>query len=395
MKNAGHNNTTLKHQNRGLILKLLCTGKCTSRIEIARETGLSKMATTNIISEFENEGIIEEGKIQRIGKKGRNPISLELSKSAPKIIGIHINRFKCGVSLCDMQLNIIDGKRFQLTNENHDKMFDMIFDIVDRLLENHSNEKIIGIGIGALGPVNTAKGMILDPPNFFDMKNIHVLDIVKKRYDLPVFFEHEYDCATLTELYFGEGRNYNNFVFLGISWGVGGGYIINGALFRNELGFTAEIGHVCINYNGPVCNCGRHGCLESYISTLKIRDKLAQATGEELSFKEFCKKYEHDAPDDVDRVFREMAIMLSYGITNLVNIGCSNLFIIGHEGCLIPGRYLSECERLVNERIVFRNNMKVKIIKSKLHDEVLSNSCACAVLEKLFNGNAEDVLMEQ
>ena len=179
METAGQNNTTLKHQNRGLILRLLCSGKCTSRIEIARETGLSKMAATNIINEFVKEGIVVEGKLQRAGKKGRSPVTLELVDTAPKVIGIHINRNKCGVSLCDLKLNIIDGRRFSLTEENHDRMFEMIFEILDGLLEKYKNEKILGIGIGALGPVSVLDGMILDPPNFFGMKNIHVRDIVK------------------------------------------------------------------------------------------------------------------------------------------------------------------------------------------------------------------------
>ena len=392
METAGRNNITLKHQNRGLILRLLCSGKCTSRIEIARETGLSKMAATNIINEFVQEGIVVEGKIQRDGKKGRSPVTLELSDSAPKVIGIHINRWKCGVSLCNLKLNIIDGARFSLTEENHDRMFEMIFELLDGLLEKYKNEKILGIGIGALNPVNLKKGEILDPHNFYGMKNIRVRDIVQERYDLPVLFEHEYDCAALTEYYFGEGKDLSDFFFIGISWGVGGAAILNGSLVRNETGIPSEIGHTGICYNGPVCSCGRHGCLESYISTLTIKKKLRNVTGEDLSFEEFCKRYEYEAPPDVDSVFREMAIMLAYGITNLVNLSGTVNYIIGHEGCLIPDRYLRDCEDMVNEKMMFRNHRKVRIIKSKLHDEVLSSSCACTVLEKLFTGEPEGVV---
>ena len=84
--------------------------------------------------------------------------------------------------------------------------------------------------------------------------------------------------------------------------------------------------------------------------------------------------------------------MLAYGITNLVNLSGTVNYIIGHEGCLIPDRYLRDCEDMVNEKMMFRNHRKVRIIKSKLHDEVLSSSCACAVLEKLFTGEPEGVV---
>ena len=71
MQNTGYNNTTLKQQNRGLILKLIVTGECESRIELAKRTGLSKMAVTNIISEFMEQNLVEEKECVRIQGKGQ------------------------------------------------------------------------------------------------------------------------------------------------------------------------------------------------------------------------------------------------------------------------------------------------------------------------------------
>ena len=92
MQNTGYNNTTLKQQNRGLILKLIVTGECESRIELAKRTGLSKMAVTNIISKFMEQNLVEEKECVRIQRKGRNPIKLCLYSKAPKMIGVHIYR---------------------------------------------------------------------------------------------------------------------------------------------------------------------------------------------------------------------------------------------------------------------------------------------------------------
>lgn len=391
MDYKGYNNSTLKQQNRGMILKLLAMGKCSSRIDIARETGLSKMAASNIINEFIDEGILEESDKRKIKGKGRNPITLQLSSKAPKIIGVHITRKRCGACFCNLKLETIDSASFEITEDNHDDLMENIFKLVDSLIKAHPDERVLGIGIGALGPVDSGRGRILNPPNFYNMHDIDVLDMFKERYDIPVFFEHEYDCAALTELYFGSGRDLSNFLFIGIAWGVGAGAVSKGTLYRSEAGFGTEFGHICIDYNGPVCQCGRRGCVETYTSTLRIAEELKRVTGEDLSYQEFCKLYENDAPEEVDRVFRDAACKLAIGITNVVNLTNTEFYIIGHGGVIIPDRYIEYCEHKVNERMVFREHRKVRIMKSERHSEVLSESCACAVLDRVFRGVKEEI----
>ena len=391
MVGSGINNSKLKQQNRGLILRLIITGKCSSRVDIAKETGLSKMAASNVISEFMEAGIIEETEKQQVSGKGRNPVMLELSEKAPKLIGVHISRSKCGVSLCTMDLKVKKEEYFDVTQENHGELFEKIYGIIDSMIKDckRKKEKVLGIGVGTLGPMNSVTGVIMDPPNFYGIHDVDVLGEMKERYDVPVFVEQEYDCAAMTELYFGAGRDMLDFAFIGVSWGVGGGIVANGRLHRNRAGFNCEFGHTCIDFNGPVCNCGRRGCVEIYTSTLTIEKRLREATGENISFREFCDKYRKRAPEKVDEIFTDMAIKTSYGITNMVNAAGNQNFIIGHEGYYIPDRYIKLCEKEVNERIMFRDYRKVRIIRSEKQSEVLSSNCAVAVLDRIFSGAIE------
>ena len=392
IKTEGLNNTTLRMQNRGLILKLICSGECSSRIELARETGLSKMAVTNIVNDFIDEGILFETHSRHIQGKGRNPVMLDISPSAPKVMGVHISGRICGVSLCDLKLNTLENDGFKITEENKDKIFDNIFEIIDTFLEKHKGEKVLGIGIGAPGLVYGGEGILINATDLFGMKEVEVTDIFEKRYDLPVFFEHEYDCAAMTECFYGEGRKLGEFLFIGISDRVGSGAVTNNKLRRSINGITSEFGHMCINFNGEKCSCGRRGCLETYLSITKVTEKLRKATGEDLTFKEFCERYKDGAPENVENIFEETCKWISGGIINTVNLTCIVNYIIGHEGCYVPDRFVKLSEEMVNERILFRNHRKVKIIKTKLHDEVLSRSCACAVLEKLFLGYAYELV---
>ncbi len=383
MLDAGINNNTLKIQNRKLILKLLLTGQCSSRIDIARETGLSKMATTNIISEFIDEGIIEETRKQLVSGKGRNPMLLGLSERAPKLIGIHICEKSLEVSLCKLNLAILETKRSALP-DNPLTLIDSLIKLMDELLPLAKGENILGIGVGAAGPVDTESGKIMFPPAF-GIPDIFIVDKLEERYDLPVIFLNECDCAALTELYIGKGKNLSEFTFLGISKRVGSGIIAKGDLYRSSSGFNCEFGHTTIDYKGPRCYCGRRGCVNAYTSVLSLTEKLREASGEDLTFEECCEKYKNDTPAEIDAVFEEMASMLAYGITNMATLTGNMKYIIGCEGYYIPDKYIESCEKKTNDMVVLKDRRKVSIVKTDIHKSISSASCACAVLDKVLS----------
>ena len=92
MTKTGVNNKLLKQKNRGLLLKLIATGECSSRIELAQKTGLAKMTVSNIVSEFIESGILEEREKLQTDTKGRNPVQLSIAQGAPKLLGVHVYR---------------------------------------------------------------------------------------------------------------------------------------------------------------------------------------------------------------------------------------------------------------------------------------------------------------
>ena len=386
MQNTGYNNTTLKQQNRGLILKLIVTGECESRIELAKRTGLSKMAVTNIISEFMEQNLVEEKECVRIQGKGRNPIKLCLSSKAPKMIGVHIYRGECSVILCDFQLNILQRRSFPVTEENHGRLLEYLFQEIDEILDRIPRTEICGIGIGALGPVDVGKGRILNPPNFYGMKNIDIVSVLKERYDMPVFFDSQYDGAALAEKFFGNGRDVEDFVFFGLANGIGSGIISQGTIYRDYSGFTSELGHVSIDWNGRVCSCGRKGCLETYISSPVIARKLCQITGWEKSFREFCQINLSEYAKEADQVLEDMMEKLACGIVNLTNLFNPQKVIIGHEGYWIPDKYICHLENDINERKLLADYHQIRVEKSYFGEDAHIIGCACSLLTEIFAG---------
>ena len=122
MTKTGVNNKLLKQKNRGLLLKLIATGECSSRIELAQKTGLAKMTVSNIVSEFIESGILEEREKLQTDTKGRNPVQLPIAQGAPKLLGVHVYREEYSVILCDLMLHIIKKISVPITEENADTL---------------------------------------------------------------------------------------------------------------------------------------------------------------------------------------------------------------------------------------------------------------------------------
>lgn len=381
----GLNQVSSKHQNRGLILKLVATGECTSRIAVAKRTQLSKMAASNLIAEYIAEGVIEEREQIRVEGKGRNPIELVIASGAPKMIGLHIFRDRCSAILCDLQLNILRKSSFRLDAVSARQFFSKLYRIIDAVMNAAGDARICGIGIGSSGPVDIETGVILRPPNFFGLQNIDVVSRLKARYNLPVFFDSQYDCAALAEKYYGNGRDVDDFMFVGIANGIGSGVISSGRVLYSHAGLTSELGHVSIDVRGNDCSCGNKGCVETYVSTPIIEGRMQKATGLNMTFREFCTQEDEAVARKLRPIFEEMIEYLACSLVSVANLFNPQKIIMGHDSFWIPDGYLSSLEETINRRKLSGNYKHVAVQKSFFEDESQFRGCACSLLTKIFD----------
>lgn len=131
-------------------------------------------------------------------------------------------------------------------------------------------DQAAGIGISSPGPINQSTGVIYDPPNLPGWKQVPLRDIFQQRYALPIYLENDANAAALGEYVFGAGRGSQHMVYLTISTGIGGGMIIDGRIVEGANGMAGELGHMSIDWRGPACPCGNHGCLEYLASGTAI-----------------------------------------------------------------------------------------------------------------------------
>lgn len=387
---SGMNNDTLRLRNRGLILQLLAVDGPLSRVELSRRTGLSKMSVSNIIAEFDERGFIEVHDVVSSPGSGRNPVALKLSAKAPKLIGLFVFRDECAAVLCDMRLNVLRERRAVIRDGDAPRLPDILFSLVDAVYP--SDEIPLGIGVGSIGPLDLRNGVILDAPRFHGVHDFPIVQLLKERYGLPVRLDGQYDCAALAEKYFGAAKEYRDFIFLGISTGIGSGLVSRGELLRSAAGFSSELGHMSIDWRGNPCVCGNRGCLETYAGLQVIAPRLRRAFGVpesefqsiDADFQRFCREAERDGASPAHTVLNDMVRALASGLTNAVNLLDPQAIVIGHSGVWLPDRSLSDLEeKITKQRLAKR---PVKIVRSAFGAEAQIRGSACCLLDRVFRG---------
>lgn len=138
-----------------------------------------------------------------------------------------------------------------------------------------------GIGICCPGPLDPNTGVILNPPNLPCWRNFPLADEISLKYGVPVRVDNDANAAALAETLWGAGRGYRN-VFLAIlGTGIGTGIVFDGRIYHGRTGAAGEGGHVSTDYRGPLCGCGKPGCIEAYASgpaiAKRARAKLSSA----------------------------------------------------------------------------------------------------------------------
>ena len=200
----------------------------------------------------------------------------------------------------------------------------------------------IGIGVGAPGPLDREKGMVLVAPNL-GWKDFPLAPRIQSRLNLPTTLDNDANCATFGEWWQGAARGGRNVVGLTIGTGIGGGLILDGALYHGSSDMAGEIGHTTIDLNGRHCKCGNYGCLEAYASAPAIatraREVLVREEGESAipamvdgKFENITAQIVYDAATAGDpianEIVRDTARYLGAGVANLLNIFNPDIVVI-------------------------------------------------------------------
>ena len=326
--------------NRSLILRLLRQTQASTRVELARASGLRQSTLTNIIRDLMDWNLVTEtGTVY--GNKGRRSISLSLDDRLYRVISLRLARRFISAGLFTLD-GTLKSSRYQAIEpiEGYQHALDAMKSLVTGLL-NECEGRVAGIGLATPGPLFRHQGRIALMTNFPGWDRVSIQEDLQQTFQLPVYIEHDANAAALAEWYFGPSTQRNGtMIYVAAGQGIGSGIIINGALYQGKLGTAGEIGHMSISFDGPRCECGHNGCLELYCSTTALlrmmREELLTHPESTLARRASINAKDvfaaADAGDTLAReVVRKAGCFLGFGLVNVINVYNPQHIVIGDE----------------------------------------------------------------
>jgi glucokinase len=156
-------------------------------------------------------------------------------------------------------------------------MLDAVLDAVPRTAGRPGAEKLLRIGVGFGGPVDIEAGTVLTSHHVSGWDGFPLRRTLESCRNAATVIDNDANAAALGEAHFGAGRGHRNVLYVNVGTGIGAGLILNGRLFHGQHGMAGEIGHVTVAPDGPLCPCGKRGCLEAVASGRAIGQRGQEA----------------------------------------------------------------------------------------------------------------------
>ena len=269
----------MREMNRTVILDVIREEDSISRAAIAKRTRLSRSTVSSIITELlEAQLVTEVGQGRSSG--GRRPILLKFNYIAGYVVGVDLGATHIIVLVADLNGQVVARTETDFSVAvGPETGLKQIAQTVRLCLEQAGLrlEQVMGVGLGVPGPVDYAQGRVVAPPIMPGWHGVALRERLADYLGVPIYVDNDANLGALSEHCRGAGRGYPNLAYIKVGTGIGCGLVLNGEMYRGELGSAGEIGHVTIDENGPPCKCGSYGCLESMAGGPAIALRAQQA----------------------------------------------------------------------------------------------------------------------
>lgn len=268
----------LRRHNFGLVLTTIAARGPLSRAQLAVDTGLTKATVSQLAERLVSCGLVRELEPAR-GAVGRPGSPLELDRKGIVGLGVEIAADYLAVCAADLSGAVVIHRVEGRDNRGAapSAVIDRVAALVHAVREDlqATGRSALGVSVAVPGLVEGGHTVRLAPnlPGWTDLPLAAHLSVALAT-QLPIEAENEANLAALAELWYGIATDLD-FIHVSGEIGVGGGVVVDGAVFRGVRGFAGELGHVTVDPAGPLCGCGSTGCLEQYAG----QDALLRAAG--------------------------------------------------------------------------------------------------------------------
>jgi len=303
------------------------------------------------------------------------------------IVALDIGNTWIRACFSDLKGTIISfQKRAVQPSWDLDQSLEQFFQLIERVLSecNAESRGMRGIGISFGGLVDYERGRALLSHNFPLWRDIPLCRIMEERYGCKAVMDNDANLGALAEYTFGQMKGVRNFLYLTVSTGIGGGLVLDGELYRGSRGLAGEIGHTMVLENGPVCTCGKSGCLEALASGTslarrardaviqgsKVTEKVVQLVGgrmEKITAKTLLQAAQMGDPFSL-ALFQEIGRYLAIAIAQAVLLLDLERVVIGG-GVAKAGKILFEpVQKMLGSLLLPEPKRPVRVTQSRLGD---------------------------
>ncbi len=315
--------------------------------------------------------LIEQGFVKEQGyapsSGGRRPLLYAIVPDKLFIVTVAMDQLSTRVGIIDLNNNYVAPVEvFELNLKDNLQSLETLTSIIEAYIDKSkiAKEKIIGIGIGMPGFVNSEAGINY---TYLDAGKQSIPQYIGKKIKLPVFIDNDSSLIALSELKFGLAKSIKDVLVVNLGWGIGLGMIINGQIFRGTNGFAGEFSHIAISESGALCSCGKQGCLEAEASLLTIAENAVKGIkqGRKTNLKynsedssieiaeklmDIAKKGDQYAIE----LLSDAAFKIGKGLSALIHIINPKAIIISGKGTKIAQLLIPPIQQALNQHCISR-----------------------------------------
>ena len=274
-------------------------------------------------------------------------------------VGIDLGGTKTEVILLDPKLNVLQRKRVLTPNQNYEKIIKTISDLIDNVTANISN---FTVGVCTPGAISKQTGLIKNS-NTQCLIGKPFQDDLQKILKKDILIENDANCFTMAESLLGSARDFDTVFGIIMGTGVGGGIVYQKKLLVGRTNIAGEWGHHTLIRNGNPCYCGKHGCVETYLSGPALESSWKKLSGYSKPMHEIIRDLDGPSAEIWKNDFLEN---FGYALANVIDILDPDVIVLGGGLSNIDFLY-DEGKKSVYEK-VFSDIVDTPIIKNELGD---------------------------
>lgn len=352
----------LKQLNQQQIKRTIYRNAPITRGDVAEKLGLSLPTVTTCVSKMLADGVLCECEIQDWSsgpQGGRKPLALDFVPGAAYAVGIELGPYRTVGVVTDVRGTTVAKSRLPVASDDYDAMLHQLVDLIESLLKQVPREKVIGVGIGLPGVIETDRGVIRSTFLRPSWGGHHLTADVASAIDLPVIINNNVRMRISAEMLFSNEKRPNIFAYYFISRGIACPIVAHGDRYGSAdyAVSSGEIGHAVIQPGGPNCPlCGRNGCLDALASEGTILEKCRAAceAGRTSILKQLLVKRPLDmkmileaqalGDEGVQTILKDAIQYIGISLANVANLASMSLVLV--DGYIMQSernrRYLQE-----------------------------------------------------